>query len=102
MKILEEYGSGVSEFNNFGAAVSESWCSCCRLAWVLLREVMIYLRQYLVEKLVYDLFFIVLLFVMVCIVYFLVVIFILIVFDGFVTLLVFFTLLLKLHVLFCH
>ena len=53
----------------------------------------------LVQRLVLD-FVLLLLFVMVCIVHFLVVI--LILFDGFVTFLLDFLDLLKLHTLFCH
>ena len=54
----------------------------------------------LVQRLVLDFILLLLLFVMVCIVHFLVVI--LILFDGFVTFLLDFLDLLKLHTLFCH
>ena len=87
----------VSEFNNFGVAVS--FGVVIADLGLVEGDDDLFETILLVQRLVLD-FILLLLFVMVCIVHFLVVI--LILFDGFVTFLLDFLDLLKLHTLFCH
>ena len=84
----EEYGrTGVTEFNDFGVAVSFGIVvvDLC----VVEGDDDLYKTIFLAERLVLDFLFFLLLFVIVCIVYFLVVIFT--VFDGFITFLLVWT-----------
>ena len=82
---VEEYGrAGVSEFNNFGVAVS--FGVVVADLGVVEGDDDLVETMFLVQRLVWDFLFL-LLFVMVCIAYFLLLI--LIVFDGFVTFLFF-------------
>ena len=92
----EEGGrAGVSEFNDFGVAVSFD-VVVADLS-VVKGDDHLFETMFLIERLVLD-FFLLLLFVMAWIFYFLVVI--LVAFDGFVTFLLRFLGLLKLHALF--
>ena len=94
----ENYGRAeVSEFNDYGVAVSFGVVVVD--LGVVKEHSDLFETVFLFERLVLDLFFL-LLFVMTCIVYFLVVI--LIVFDGFVTFLLVLLNLQRLHVLFRH